>query len=188
MPAYCSLSDQELTALLKEGDHAAFTEIYRRYWPLLYAHARHLLREDDAPMDIIQELFTNLWKRAADIEPGTSLKAYLYGATRNLTLTQIQKGKRKEHYIQSLARHLETAAPAADEQAVYHELVARMEKSLADLPPKMRAVFELSRKEGLSHKEIAAEMNLSDHDVKKTIHRALKVLRTQLSSILFFTW
>ena len=188
MNLYRLYTDQELTGLLKSGDHAAFTEIYHRYWPLLFAHARHMLRNNDAPMDIVQEIFTNLWNRSADLQLEISLKAYLYGATRNLTLTQIQKGKRKDHYLSSLVKQFEKGSPVTDEQVICNEFVERMEKELANLPPKMRAVFELSRKEGLSHKEIAEEMDLSDHAVKKTIHRALKVLRTQLSALLFLTW
>jgi len=52
------------------------------------------------------------------------------------------------------------------------------------LPPKMRTVFELSRKEGLSHKEIAEQLNITEQSVRSHIKGALKILRPRLGFII----
>jgi len=62
----------------------------------------------------------------------------------------------------------------------------KFEKELALLPPKMREVFELSRKSYLTHREIAEKMEISDHTVKKQINNALKILRLRIGIFLLF--
>ena len=88
------LNDEELSALLNGREHAAFTEIYRRYWPLLFVFSRNLLRDDDEAADVVQEIFTRLWHRAGELELTGSLKSYLYAATRHLIINHIAKSKR----------------------------------------------------------------------------------------------
>jgi RNA polymerase sigma-70 factor (ECF subfamily) len=63
-----------------------------------------------------------------------------------------------------------------------------IEKEIATLPPKMREVFELSRKANLNYREIAEKLNISDNTVKKQMSNALKILRSRLGVIfdLFF--
>ena len=50
----------------------------------------------------------------------------------------------------------------------------------------MKLIYEMSRKEGMSNKDIASDLEITDHTVKKTINRALHRLRTQISSFLIF--
>jgi RNA polymerase sigma-70 factor (family 1) len=185
MADYRSLTDTELIDLLKEGDHAAFTEIYKRYWPLLYAHSRKMLRDDQEAMDIVQEIFTVLWNRSTELAFTLSLRAYLYSSVRNLTINHINKSKLKNKYISSLAELIEKGASVTDEQVIFADFAGRIEKEVANLPPKMRAIFEMSRNQGLSHKEIAEELDITDHAVKKSINRTLKILRAQISSVFF---
>jgi RNA polymerase sigma-70 factor (ECF subfamily) len=60
-----------------------------------------------------------------------------------------------------------------------------IEKEIADLPAKMREVFELSRKTFLSHKEIAGQLDLSEKTVRNQVNNALKVLRVKLGIFVF---
>jgi RNA polymerase sigma-70 factor (family 1) len=184
MADYKGLSDNELLALLKEGNHAAFTQIYNIYWPLLYAHSRKMLRDDQEAMDIVQEIFTALWNKSNAIELNFSLRAYLYAAVRNHTINHINKSKLKDKYITSLADLMEKGASVTDEQVIFADFTSRIEKEVANLPERMRVIFEMSRNQGLSHKEIADELDITDHAVKKSINRTLKVLRAQISSVL----
>lgn len=95
MIAHSALSDQELTALLKQGDRIAFTEIYNRYWPPLFLHVRKMLSDDDRAQDVVQELFTWIWLRYEQLELNTSLAAYLYSSARNRVLNEFKHEKVK---------------------------------------------------------------------------------------------
>ena len=99
MPAYSAFSDQELTTLLRGGDHAAYTEIYNRYSGVLYLHAYNKLRNREEAKDILQELFTVIWRKREEIEFRSSLSGYLYVAIRNRIFKHIAHQQNEEEYI-----------------------------------------------------------------------------------------
>ena len=78
---YCLLNDNILLGYLRNGDNLAFEEIYKRYWQALLNAAYKRLQNKDASMDVLQNVFTDLWakKETSGIQ---NLKAYLFQATR----------------------------------------------------------------------------------------------------------
>ncbi len=76
-----------------------------------------------------------------------------------------------------------------DHQVRARELELLIQQEINALPPKMKAVFLLSRQAGYSHREIADEMGIAEQTVSKQITNALKVLKVKLgviSILLFF--
>lgn len=179
--SYRKLSDVELNHLTQSGDHAAFTEIYDRYWSVLYLHARHMLNNQDYASDAVQEVFTGIWNKREQIDLTTSLNAYLYRAVRNTVLNMIRKGKLEGDYKQQLVHIYDNGEFNTDEQVNYNELKNLIEKEVQLLPKKMRQVFELSRNQNLTHGEIATLLDISDTTVKKQISRAIHILRRKLN-------
>lgn len=90
---YATYHDDKLLSLLIDRDNRAFSEIYSRYWPLLYKHARRMLKEEDESEDVVQEVFTKLWQKAPQLPSDTSIGAYLYVSTRNAILNFLVKIK-----------------------------------------------------------------------------------------------
>ncbi len=187
MRAYNTLNDIELTDLLRNGDHVAYTEIYKRYWALLFRNARKMLHDDEEATDVVQEVFTLLWEKASYFHLETSLSAYLYAAVRNKIINIINRQKLKVNYLSSLSSFLEIGSSITDETIRNRELAEQIEKEIALLPPKMRQVFELSRKAHLSYKQIAEEIDISEGTVKKQVHNAIKILRLKLGAFFFLS-
>lgn len=183
---YHRLTDVELTSLLKAGDHQAFAEIHKRYYPLLYAHAFKRLPEREEIADILQELFAFIWSNRESLYFTSGLSAYLYTSVRNRVMNVFSKNKIRREYAGSLSAFAAVEGAEADEHLRYKELVSLIEREVAGLPEKMREVFELSRFQHLSHVEIAEIMGTSPLTVRKQIQNVLKVLRTKLSSAVFY--
>ena len=182
MTTYSVLSDDELTFLLKKVDHVAYTEIYKRYWALLYRTAFKMLRDEEEATDMVQEVFTRLWEKAEQLELTTSLSSYLYTSVRNTIITLINRNKLKNYYHNSLAEFVNKGEYVTDNTVLERELAKKIEKEIAALPEKMRLVFELSRKSNLSYSEIAEKLGISEGTVKKQIHNAIKTLRFKMGS------
>lgn len=178
------LNDADLLAKCNEGNKAAFAEIYDRYWGLLYIHAFKMLRNEDEAKDLVQELFTSVWLKSASLQLTTTLSAYLYASIRNRVLNQIAHNTIRENYLASLSEYLTASEPLLTDYILEKELAVLIEKEVKALPEKMRQVFEMSRKENLSHKEIALKLHISDKTVKKQVGNALKVLRFRLSHLM----
>jgi RNA polymerase sigma-70 factor (family 1) len=185
MIAYNSLSDQDLNLLLKEGNRMAFTEIYQRYFKLLYVHAYKLLKDEDEASDVVHDLFEFVWSKREQLEITTKLSSYLYAAVRNKIFTLGLRSERKTRYLDSLKEFIEKGEFLTDIRIREQELSALIEKEINALPPQMKKVFEMSRREGMSHKDIANELGTSEHTVRTQIKKSLRILRSRLGLILY---
>ena len=183
MIIYHKLQDTELVTLLKDRDEEAFTEIYNRHWKLIYAHVYKMLRDEDEAKDIVQEVFGNLWIKAASIKSNLNISGLLYTAARNKVFDLIEKNRVRADYIGEIAAFLSDPVNTQLETIDEKRILEILEREIQKLPPKMREIFELSRKENLSHKEIAAKLNLSEQTVKKQVQNALKVIKPKLNDL-----
>jgi RNA polymerase sigma-70 factor (family 1) len=180
------LSDEYLLKSFISGDNQAYKAIYDKYWLLLYQHARAMLQNDDEAKDVIQEVFVELWLADKDKLSQYALPAFLYTITRNKILNIIKHLKVEAKYANELQLSGYYNTASADDRAIVHELTQQIEMHIQSLPPKMRKIFVLSRKEHKSYKEIAAELEISDKTVKKQINNALHVLRKRLTVLFTF--
>ena len=180
-----TLSDTELVDLLQSGDQAAYTQIYDRYQGLLYIYACKITKDEIEAEDIVQEVFFYLWDKRNAIVFNTSLPAYLYSAVRYKFFNLLDHKKVRSNYIDSFKEFIEKGNIEADYAIREKELTALIEKEISLLPPKMREIFELSRKAQLSHKEIANKLNISEKTVKNQVNNALKQLRIKLGMFAF---
>lgn len=183
MATYSAYTDQELAALLKGGDRQAFTAIYDRYWSVLYAHVYKMLRDQEEAKDILQEVFSNLWVKAADVNEKANVPGLLYTAARNRVFNRIAHNKVKSDYLNSIADFMMTVNPNTVDQVDEKMLRAVIDEEIQKLPAKMREIFELSRMDNLSHKEIAARLNISDQTVKKQVQNALKQIKPRITEL-----
>ena len=185
MREYSSYNDNQLLTLLKDRDRRAYSEIYNRYWALLFRHGRKMLRDEDEALDVVQDVFTMLWVRSEELQINTSLSSYLYSSVRNNILNLIKRSKVRDTYLNSLEDFLDKGEFVTDNAVRYKEFAGQIEEEINKLPPRMREVFQLSRKLGLSYNQIAFELNISDETVRKQMHLALKRLRLKLGPHLF---
>ena len=185
MAAFNTLSDNELLSLLREGDHHAYTEIYNRYKRLLYTHAYQRLRNEQEVDDIIHDLFTSMWEKRDSLTLKTNLAGYLYTAVRNRILDFVSHKNVESAYVGSLQNFMDRGENVTDYLLRENQLTLMIEKEISALPPKMREIFELSRKQHLSHREIAEQIGVSEKTVKSQVNNALKRLRVKLG---FFLW
>jgi len=182
MKVYTERPDTELVLLVKKGSKEAFTELYNRYWTVLFLHARKMLRDDEEAKDVVQELFVHLWNKAKEdtLDLNGTVSAYLYKAVRNKIYNLIAHKRVINDYQQSLISFLEEGELITEELVREKELSLIIEREIQLLPPKMREVFELSRRQHLSYKEIGARLGISDHTVKRQVSNALSILRAKL--------
>ena len=184
MPDYKTFSDNELLQLLKESDHAAYTEIYNRYFYLIYVHAYKKLRDEEQAKDVVQDIFATLWFKRDFNLPIVNLAGYLFTTVRNRVFDLFAHQQVQSKYVDSLQDYLKNHNNSPTDHLVReNQLKAYIEKEIQALPPKMRVIFEMSRNDNLSHKEIAKELGTTENNVSTQITNALRILRTRLGVI-----
>jgi len=182
IPDYSIYDDSKLTSLLIDRDKEAFSEIYTRYWPILYKHAFRMLKEADESEDVVQEVFTKLWNKAPSLKADTSIGAYLYISTRNAILNLFSKNQVHHAYLADLGSFLDQAQEITDHRIRERILAKLIEAEIEKLPPRMREVFELKRNQNLSYKDIAGVMNISELTVKTQMNKAISTLRAKFGN------
>lgn len=187
MTYYSTFSDKELFGLLIQGNEKAFSEMYHRYKEALYCHANRSLSDHDEARDMVQEVFANLWAKRDSLHVPDSVDAYLYGAIRNRILNFIAHQKVIDRYVGSIDTFLNRSHNTTDHPLRHKELEQLLLREIDRLPKKMKEIFEMSRKQGMSYKQIAEELNISDQTVKKQVQRAIKILRIKIKFHLFLS-
>lgn len=185
MTSYHSFTDFELTTLLKKGDLVAYNEIYKRFQGLLYIYACKIVKNNDDAEDIVQEVFLYLWDKRYTITINSSISFYLYKAVQYKFMNLLDHKKVRADYKDSLNQFLDQGEYITDHYIRQKEFSQIIEQEVAALPDKMREIFELSRKNNLSRKEIAEKLNISEKTVKNQINNALKILRSKLTIFSF---
>ncbi len=183
MALISTLTDIELTDLLKSGDQLAFTEIYHRYSSLLYVYAYKLLGDTDAAKDLTQELFINLWDKRTTIDFNKSVSSYLYTAVRYKFLKLVSHQKVRTVYAEQFLNLFEEGTNSTDAYISEKDLIMQVEKLIEDLPPKMAQAFRLSRLKHKSNQDIAEELEVSEKTVKNLVSQANKHLKPKIDKL-----
>ncbi|WP_379992545.1 RNA polymerase sigma factor [Dyadobacter subterraneus] len=164
---------------LSEGNKIAFGEIYDRYWYKLFCIAYHQIGTKEEAEELVHDLFESLWNRREQSNI-RHLNSYLIISMKNLITNFIKSKitwrKYKEYVIlQKMHENALTENPAE-----FTDLSQALDNALKKLPEKTSRIFQLSRFENQSVKEIAKELNLSEKAVEYHITKSLKVLKDHL--------
>ena len=176
--------DSELLLLLKNESDAvsAFEELYRRYWYKLYIAAYKRLKNKELAEELVQDFYTKLWHNRFRITVAKSFEVYAYSSIKYLVINYYSKQSSIEIYTNY--KQSKDYDNSTEESILSKDLNSRIDHHVSQLPEKCRGVYELSRKEHKSNKEIATILGISEKTVENHITKALKRLKINLSDLL----
>lgn len=177
-------TDEDLLALLKNDNVDAFTILYERYWDRMLYVAISKLKSTTEAEEVVQDVFTNLWKRRRELDVRGTFSAYIAVAVKYKILNLLTKERRARAYS-SYKNHAEAGYSTCTEDLItFDDLRDRLSERINELPQKGRLAFKLSREAGLSHKEIAQEMQISEKAVERNIARSVRTLYLSMRHLL----
>jgi RNA polymerase sigma-70 factor (ECF subfamily) len=176
LPELATYTDESLVALMKEGNQAAFTALYERYWKKMVVQAYMKVQRGEDAKEIVQDVFLDLWNRRSKLELEHSFHTYVAAAVKYRILRWLAKEKNEQFKRSKLS--VADNDSTTQEWLDFQHLRQELEKAVQQLPDKCQLVFRLSREAGLSDKEIAQELQISPKTVETHLSRALKSLRT----------
>ena len=191
------ITDNNVMIYLREGNEYAFRFIFDKYYDFLCMVADSYLRDEYISETIVGDIIYNLWEIKDNIDIKYSLRSYLVRSAKNRCINYLQ-----QEYIQREISINQYEDKAAIEELFFienkHPLESLLEQELEnkinsiinELSPECRAVFKMSRFDGMKYEEIASELNISVNTVKYHMKNALGKLRLELKdyilSILVF--
>lgn len=166
--------------MLQAKDRKAFEDSFKRLYKPLCMYALHYVHDMDVAEDIVEDCFVKLLQKGT--MTGDSIAPYIHTAVRNQSIDYLRRHK------------TEMPVPEGPESLISDEDFldggieeSRIWEALDRLPDKRRQIFIMSRRDGMSHEEIADELGISVRTVKNQMSRALKTFdQKKFTKILTF--
>lgn len=173
------MKERQIIKSLKEGDREAFSMLYKQYWEKVYHFCGLYLNNRDVAEDVVQEVFIKVWESREFIREDDNFKGLLFVISRNLIFNQHRKNVNEDFYKMTVLSAMETSYDLEEEITAYN-LGEYINHLIEELPERRRVIFNLSRKEHKSYKEIAFQLNISEKTVENQISEALKFLKKNI--------
>lgn len=182
---------EEIIRRLKNDDKSAVDELFGYYYPRLYHFSKSILKIETDIDDILQEVFVKIWLNRNKISNIETFNAYIFTITKNEVLNLIRSNLRDHTFKDELFLRAVAEEYQTQNQVEFDEVKSGIDRIVASLPEKRQQVFVLSRTEGLSNKEIARQLNISEKTVEDHITHAIKHIKSAMKdmgiiSLLYF--
>jgi RNA polymerase sigma-70 factor (family 1) len=179
-------SDNLLVIRIRNNSKEAFKLLYDRYSKKLYYFSLKYLGDNEETEELVQSVFISIWEHRKSLDETMPVKNYIYRSAVNYIYNYIKKKAIRARFVESELQKGELQSNITYDQIVFHDLERLISSIVETLPSQQQKIFQLSRFEGLSHEEIAKNLDLSVRTVENQIFRALKVIRTELKYEIYF--
>jgi RNA polymerase sigma-70 factor (ECF subfamily) len=171
-------ADRWLVNKAQAGDLDAYEVLVRRHRDRIYRIALRMLGDRHDAEDIAQDVLIQVWTALAGFTGQSAFTTWLYRIAVNRCLNQL-RGRR---WTRPVLEGDPQPVAGAEDTAIARQRTGAAMEAIAALPPDQRAVIVLHQLEGLSYREVAAVVNISEDAVRGRLHRArlnlLKSLRS----------
>jgi RNA polymerase sigma-70 factor (ECF subfamily) len=171
------VADRETGLMLrvKEGDRAAFEELFRLYQKPLANYLYRLSWNRTLAEDLLQESFLRLWRAAPRYEPTAKVSTYIFRIAHNLFINAA--ARRRETPIEGVDAEWRSS-PEAEMQR--REVQAAVKRAIEALPEGERECLVLSEYQGFKYAEIAEILGVPVGTVKSRMFSAVQRLKEAL--------
>lgn len=170
---------------IREGDRNAFEKLFLKFYGPLCKFAWRFVRSSDISEELVQDVFLHIWESREVLDRNKNIKSYLYQVVRNKSLNHLKHQDIAEEYnrkIEWLNSTPITQIHNFDEES---EFIRAAKRAIEDLPEGIRHIYKLSRKDGLTYREISEVLDIPLKTVESQMSKALGTLRQRLSKYLF---
>ena len=184
-------NEHKLIHDLISGDAHSFDKIFNKYNAKVYAFSLRNLKNKEDAEGVVQDVFFSLWKDRARLKEIRNLEAWIFTICFNTIRKHFRKIIQEKNYLQKFSDSALRADNSTATEIEYNDLLEKAEKIIDQLPGRQKAIFLLSKKEGLSNTEISRKLNITKKTVENHISKAKSFIKKSLVdngllSLLFF--
>ena len=174
-----------LVSQLRNNEVKSFDILFEKYSAKLYRFSFSLLKNHEDSKEIVQEAFYRVWEKRHEIDSSKSFRSFLFTISYHLIIDQLRLKLKDQEYRKFLKEYFKTEEVKFDTVTDYETLNRQIATIVEELPAKRKQIFTLSREKGLTHKEIAGQLNISVKTVENQINLALKLIKSRLGNDIF---
>ncbi|MDO5976332.1 sigma-70 family RNA polymerase sigma factor [Flavivirga jejuensis] len=158
-----------------------FEKVYNTYWEKVYAVSYNNTKKVELAQGMTQEIFKSLWERRENLQI-KNIENYLVRATKLKVAEYYRNKVIRENNLNKACENYCDAANCTENDVSFSLLVEELGLLVDKLPCQCQNVFKMSREQGISNKQIASQLQITERAVEYHISKALKFLKTNLST------
>ena len=152
--------------------------IYNTHFDDLRRYLIYRSGDQDLSGDIAQNVFMKVWTKKIELASG-NIKSLLFKMATDEFISHIRRKKVERAYSDSIDLRLVQESDSGDDEL--KDKKEQFKKALNQLPEKQRTALLMNKMQGLTYKEIAESLNLSEKAIEKRISQALGTLKQNLN-------
>ncbi|HUZ58320.1 MAG TPA: sigma-70 family RNA polymerase sigma factor [Hanamia sp.] len=182
MPNTITYNEEDLIALLKSGDEAAFGYLYDHFSGALMGIIFRIINDHQLAEDILQEAFVKIWNNFSSYDDSKGrLFTWMLNIARNLTIDTVRsKGYKKQKKIRSSENAVSNASNNVNESERFDGLGIREQVTL--LKEDQKKIIDLAYFEGFTQNEISQKLGIPLGTVKTRMRTAVTELKKILQT------
>jgi RNA polymerase sigma-70 factor (ECF subfamily) len=176
-------SDQELIERIRQDrDQSAMAELYDRYARPVYSLAFHVLREQRAAEDVVQDVFLSFWNRPFTyVDARGTFGPWILRVTRNRSIDVLRKRSRErspgdDEYASLFEERIIDPEPEPGDQVWTQAVAQQVRTAMLELNEAQRQVIELAYFYGMTQSEMADHLGIPLGTIKTRVRTALRRL------------
>jgi RNA polymerase sigma-70 factor (family 1) len=176
------MDEKALISDLKKDNILSFGKIFTLYHKRIYNFCISLHHSVDDAEETVQKVFIALWEQREQVDENKPLGEYLYSIARYM----IYNDFRRKVYKKAAFDHFTLNSPQTNnstkDEVLFNELLNFLESHIERLPERQREIIILSRYEGLTYRQIAEKLNITENTVDTQMRRALDFLKDKFEN------
>lgn len=170
-----------IVSRMVNGDKRAFRYFFDKYYKDLCNFVNIYLKDEMLAEEVVQDIFVYFWENKHKIQVQSSVKAYLYGASKFKSLNVLRSQKNHASWFEPLTQDEQFIEEIKlDQFSGVDEFRQLLDDAIAQLPERCRKIFLLRKVDDLSNKQIAEQLGVSVKTVEGQMTIALRKLRAYL--------
>jgi RNA polymerase sigma-70 factor (family 1) len=170
----------ELLLRISNDDEAAFAQLMRPLFDQLYGFAFSVVKSSNIAEEIVQDAFLRIWQHRKELPEIGNVMAWISTIVRNLAFNALRNNIREVELALFLDEKFMPSLTSAEDQLLFKESIALIQKAASALPPQQSKIFTLNRLDGIGLDEIALTLGLSKNTVKSHLTKAVKAVRSYI--------
>lgn len=171
------IDERELVIHLKKSNVNAFDSLFYRYYKKVLSFCYKILGTKEDAEEIVQTVFLAIWENRTIIDEDKHFETYLFSIVRHHVYNALKRKSYRKAFLESIENPNIGSNLDVEDQVYYNDLNLLLNKLIDTLPPKRREIYLLSRNRGLTYKQIADKLRITENTVDTQIRNALNYLR-----------
>lgn len=170
-----------LAERIANDDQLAYRKLFIQFYNKLSRFVMGFTKSKELTEEIVSDVFINVWRRRKNIREIVNLKLYLYVSAKNVTFNYLKKLHR-ENLTDLDSVEIEPEDPFADPATamITREMNLKLKAAINELPPRCKLIFTLIKEDGLTYKQTASLLDISESTVENQLSIALKKIGSSI--------